>query len=776
MADIPGSTATTTTLLIGGSVTSAIDTLGDEDWIRVSLTAGDRVTFTVSNPSGSSTPLPDSVLTLYNADGVQVAFNDDANGYLSEITYTATQTGTYYLAVGAYDNASVGSYKVSAAIAPPPVPTESIDLSYEFPNSTVRVYFITAAGTHIVEPDGNSYDTSAGWTQSQINQAMLGFQQISNVADIRFAQTTSLSNADFVMILGQSDQYLGYWLPGGGNLTVGNTTVNVDGYGFFATNGTGWTSSGLQQGGYGFLTLIHEMGHGVGLAHPHDTGGGSTVMEGVTEAFGSYGLFDMNQGINTVMTYNDGWSLAPHGLPTTDGYGWQGTMMALDIAVLQQKYGPNFGYHTGNDTYVLPDVNAPGTYYQSIWDAGGIDEIVHNGTSSAIIDLRAATLQYDELGGGAVSYAQGIHGGFTIANEVVIENATGGFGADTIIGNQFANILSGRSGDDSIFGGAGNDILHGNENNDHLCGDDGNDILMGDAGNDILIGGLGVDQLLGGSGNDILYWDPLDDLAHVLGGSGTDTLMLTGSAIPFWFDLTAHELERAVADLTDTLDQYDWSQHTMTYNAQWAPLTDIGTNDDGTGWSTTYDAAGVQSWSHYRVNTDANGTITSQFTWQDDGGIWRTFYDVSGAYTWSHYRVSWDANGATTGQITWMDDGGISRTFYDVSGTQTWSHYRVSSDANGATTGQITWMDDGGIWQTFVDVADQYTWDSYRVTRDANGAITDQTTWMDDDTRWVRHYDPYNTNDWTHWTAYYDSNSQLVSTTTVYDDGSMHIV
>ena len=37
------------------------------------------------------------------------------------------------------------------------------------------------------------------------------------------------------------------------------------------------------------------------------------------------------------------------------------------------------------------------------------------------IDLRAATLQYEYGGGGWVSYAYGIHGGYTIANNVVIE-------------------------------------------------------------------------------------------------------------------------------------------------------------------------------------------------------------------------------------------------------------------------------------------------------------------------------------------------------------------
>ena len=108
-----------------------------------------------------------------------------------------------------------------------------------------------------------------------------------------------------------------------------------------ARAGTRTAGGGLEQGGYGFITLIHEFGHGLGLAHPHDNGGTSTVMPGVTGAFGDYGDFDLNQGVFTMMSYNDGWQTAPARPPPSDDYGYQGTLMALDIAVLQEKYGAN---------------------------------------------------------------------------------------------------------------------------------------------------------------------------------------------------------------------------------------------------------------------------------------------------------------------------------------------------------------------------------------------------------------------------------------------------
>ena len=53
----------------------------------------------------------------------------------------------------------------------------------------------------------------------------------------------------------------------------------------------------------------------------------------------------------------------------------------------------------------------------------------------------------------------GIQSGFTVAHGVVIENATGGTGRDTITGNAAANTLLGGMGADTLTGGAGDDRL-----------------------------------------------------------------------------------------------------------------------------------------------------------------------------------------------------------------------------------------------------------------------------------------------------------------------------
>lgn len=299
---------------------------------------------------------------------------------------------------------------------------------------------------------------SLGWNAYEIQQAMDVFQQYENIINIDVVTTANAAEADFK--LATSDKMgtsiLGYCHPPG---------EPGAGIGIFNRIGAGWDEAGgggLEQGGYAYITLLHEFGHGFGLAHPHDNGGTSLVMKGVTSPFGDYGDYDLNQGVFTTMSYNDGYQSLTGSNPSL-AYGYQGTMMALDIAVLQQKYGARADFHSGNDTYELDGANAPGGMYSCLWDTGGKDAIVYGGALDAVIDLRAATLDYSPTGGGPVSYAAGIFGGYTIAYGVDIENASGGKGDDILIGNKAKNAISGGKGDDLLGGGAGKDLLTGGD-------------------------------------------------------------------------------------------------------------------------------------------------------------------------------------------------------------------------------------------------------------------------------------------------------------------------
>jgi Ca2+-binding RTX toxin-like protein len=460
---------------VGTTTYGFLQTSGDDDVYSVTLTAGFIYDFSVAGGADYNTDwqaVPagelDTIIRVYDSAGTLLFTNDDVafpDDISSSLGFIPETSGTYYVEVEAYPGQTGGyTLDISETDLSTLDPLDAIDwggpLNAVDNSDTLLIYFATAGQTY----DGVT--DIGGWTPYMQAQALAAFQTYSQFADLTFAITTDTNLADFHLVTTTSTQFLAYFNP------PGETNAGV---GVFATNGTGWDSTGaagsMEPGGYGWITLIHEFGHGLGMAHPHDNGGGSDVMPGVTGPFGSYGIFDMNQGVYTTMSYNDGWQIHPdtdaNGFPVPDtlDYGYQGTPMALDIALMQIKYG-SVAHNIGNNVYTLGAANVAGTYYQAIWDTGGTDEINYVGSSDAVIDLTAATLDYSATGAGVVSWVDGIFGGYTIANGVTIENATGGSGNDSLVGNAIANVLTGNDGNDTFFGGFGNDTIHGGNGTD----------------------------------------------------------------------------------------------------------------------------------------------------------------------------------------------------------------------------------------------------------------------------------------------------------------------
>ena len=143
----------------------------------------------------------------------------------------------------------------------------------------------------------------------------------------------------------------------------------------------------LRQGGFAYAVILHEFGHAHGLAHPHDNGGGSDIMLGVSPSTGFFGVFNLNQGVYTVMSYNDALA-APSGRPVAASRsagidnGWSATLSAFDIAVAAAALRRPRPTTTGDTTYTLDDVNDDGNWYECIWDTGGTDAIVYTGDTA----------------------------------------------------------------------------------------------------------------------------------------------------------------------------------------------------------------------------------------------------------------------------------------------------------------------------------------------------------------------------------------------------------
>lgn len=94
----------------------------------------------------------------------------------------------------------------------------------------------------------------------------------------------------------------------------------------------------------------------------------------------------------------------------------------------------------------------------------------------------------------------------------------------------------------------GDNVIIGSEGPDSMDGRDGNDTLNGGEGNDVLIGGTGLDSLHGEGGNDALVYDSHD--VTIDGGTGTDTLVLTGSSNIDFHTLSSNVNNIEVIDLS----------------------------------------------------------------------------------------------------------------------------------------------------------------------------------------------------------------------------------
>ncbi|WP_153159846.1 Calx-beta domain-containing protein [Zoogloea sp. 1C4] len=190
------------------------------------------------------------------------------------------------------------------------------------------------------------------------------------------------------------------------------------------------------QGNYDYATFIHELGHAMGLDHPHS---GTPAPES--------GEDQLKYSVMSYRSY-DGAPLTGY---TTSFYPVD--YMLNDIAALQYLYGANTSYNTGNDVYTW---TTGGRIYDCIWDAGGNDTIdASNQTQGVSLNLNAGS--WSSIGNTFHNGSTYVRDSLGIAYGATIENAKGTALADTIVGNDVANRIVGGGGSDTLTGGNGAD-------------------------------------------------------------------------------------------------------------------------------------------------------------------------------------------------------------------------------------------------------------------------------------------------------------------------------
>lgn len=320
--------------------------------------------------------------------------------------------------------------------------------------------------TYIINEDGIHSKTVA-WTSAEkarLEDTLDAFRLVSQLTFQKLDSDSSLlvdldirkADIAYDRTAGWSDGAFAYaFFPNESPLSPANDVV-------FRNDSYNNTASNIADGSPNFNAQLHEIGHALGLDHPHDGG-----VDGASSA-SSPGNHGLNDSRYTVMSYGQ----------TSDYF--PSSLMALDIAAIQYLYGTDMNTATGNDIYDLN--NVINKSYKTIWDAGGSDTLQYNGSANIVIDLRAAHLNENATAiegqgniahnyNGAAGYFSGLYdgaqyddrglellGGYYIASGVVIENAQSGKGDDRLIGNSASNYLDGGAGSDSLTGGDGSDV------------------------------------------------------------------------------------------------------------------------------------------------------------------------------------------------------------------------------------------------------------------------------------------------------------------------------
>lgn len=273
----------------------------------------------------------------------------------------------------------------------------------------------------------------ANYVFETVNQALTRgiLDQFSDVADVTFRELAGDdSSADINFRYRDGENGGGYW--NGSEVVVSRV---------------GWEPE-MDYGTYNRRLMLHEIGHGMGLAHPGPYNGSSATYADADH------WNDSRQ--YTVMSY---WSETN----TNASFGHMSTLGLHDILAIQIEYGVNTSTRTGDTTYGFNSnagdaydftstrTTSSGTETQnldmafSIWDAGGIDTLDFSGsTTGTAMDLRE----------GGFSSVNGQIYNVSIAYGAVIENAVGSDFDDEMLGNWAQNHMEGGTGNDIIQGGA----------------------------------------------------------------------------------------------------------------------------------------------------------------------------------------------------------------------------------------------------------------------------------------------------------------------------------
>ncbi|PVE24872.1 matrixin [Microvirga sp. KLBC 81] len=426
-------------------------------------------------------------------------------------------------------------------------------LTYSFPTSSV----------HYSDPYGSNEPlTNFGvFLSAQQAAARAALKLYSSVANLTFTAITETRTQHADIRFARSDKPSTAWAyfpsaqEAGGDVWINNSSRIYD---------------APRKGNYAYLTIIHEIGHALGLEHPHE---GSTIMP-----------LSRDSMEYTVMSYRSHVNASLSSGYVNETWGYAQSLMMYDIAAIQHLYGANYTTNSGNTKYtwtpsgqsyidgVLQSAPGNNRIFQTVWDGGGNDTYNFSQyTTGLTVDLAP--------------------GAWTITSQA--QRAKLSWGGSKLAAGNIANALlyndDPRSLIENVLGGSASDVLKGNDGTNNLQGRSGNDLLYGRGGNDILKGGTGNDRIIGQSGKDSMY-----------GSTGADTFIFrTPSDSPALTRDTIHDFKRG----EDHIDLRSIDANTLITGNQ--AFAFIG--------QTAFTKAGQLRFSGGVLSADVNGDKSADF-------------------------------------------------------------------------------------------------------------------------------------------------------------------
>ena len=317
-------------------------------------------------------------------------------------------------------------------------------LTFSFPSDSA----FYGSGYGYGEPSNNFQ----AFNSAQQTAVRTILQSYSSVVNVKFTEITETSTQHADLRFSESDSPGTAWAyypstsAAGGDAWFNNSSHSYD---------------NPQKGNYGWLTIIHETGHAMGLKHPHETSGAFGPMPTDRDSL-EYSVMSYHSYVGATQPYY-----------TNENWSYPQSLMIYDIAALQAQYGANYATQAGDTVYgwdpqtgemFIDGVGqgAPGAnrVFLTIWDGGGSDTYDFSDYSTDLnVNLQpggwttTSAAQLANLGDGHVA-AGNVANALLYQNNPasLIENVVGGSGNDSILGNAANNVFAGGAGNDSIDG------------------------------------------------------------------------------------------------------------------------------------------------------------------------------------------------------------------------------------------------------------------------------------------------------------------------------------